>query len=703
VTQTATLPDSPRSRLRPWSPGQTPPPYLRRYAFPMTEDSLAIAGPDQGVLSTDDGKMYARAVITSIAMDAVGDEVVPQGCQGKGLERFRLNDPWFFGHQMIPFPVGRASQNGGALDISIIPDSHVEAGCYFHQSTPEAVQVYVGVKEGWLRGVSIGFNPLGEPIKLKQSPETPYAGFRYPQWELLEISWVGVPANPYCTVIRQHLSRGVIGGEKISPMIRKALEPLAEPLRAWSHGCTFKSKSRASKTFTVEGIMARNRKHRRQAAAKAALDESSISSGGATVPAGETGETDKDEHADILDPLHDIGKEAGEGHAIHYHPESSMVHHSYPEGEDEQKLAKMKEDIGKVPGVGEVVQEAETPEPGEEGWKEAYPNKGEVAEGDHPAEFTPASTEPAGETGEEKGLSASAVLKLLRLVPRKHHAGLVEVAPAGLAKAIVALIPKSVKDGLQDCVSHKIPKLVAEGRSQEESEAIAYSMCGEKKDFSPIPGAETETNPTGAEAPEAGDLDDETDEDVPPGVAHGQKLIEHLESNLGKQEPENKEVWEGILELLTEHYEDRYPDHDFGGEVEEPTQEEEQEEEAEGEEVTNDLLARYRSYKKLAVVRFTKRLAKRHKAVMNDATEHMEDVAQLPTDKNFPKAHRDAARYHANSMRKCLKEMDAGMGEEENTEEKWLSEAAARLDKIGERAGAVEKATFTLFGRRTTG
>src|SRR5262249_62001365 len=85
-----------------------------------------------------------------------------------------------------------------------------------------------------IRGTSIAFNPLSEPIRLSPRPGAIIAGLRYDEWELIEISWVGVPCNPYATVIREYLDRGrSANGERIAPLVRKALLPLAAPRRAW--------------------------------------------------------------------------------------------------------------------------------------------------------------------------------------------------------------------------------------------------------------------------------------------------------------------------------------------------------------------------------------------------------------------------------------------------------------------------------------
>lgn len=187
--------------------------------------------------------MSATAIISTIHRDRMGDEVIPEGCD---LSAYRRSPVVFFGHQSIPFPVGSSESPDGRLSVVITPGKEIRATCYFHQHTKEAEQVFDLVASGIIRGVSIGFNPLAEPVPLPRDDRrstlvgTPMAlqprmfgGFRYERWELLEWSFVGVPANSQCGVVREVLSRDRLAGAKISPLVRKALEPISSPGRAW--------------------------------------------------------------------------------------------------------------------------------------------------------------------------------------------------------------------------------------------------------------------------------------------------------------------------------------------------------------------------------------------------------------------------------------------------------------------------------------
>jgi hypothetical protein len=56
------------------------------------------------------------------------------------------------------------------------------------RSTREGAIFCTLVKEG-MRGKSIGYNPLSDPIPLRTG------GYRYELWEVVEYSCVGIPCN----------------------------------------------------------------------------------------------------------------------------------------------------------------------------------------------------------------------------------------------------------------------------------------------------------------------------------------------------------------------------------------------------------------------------------------------------------------------------------------------------------------------------
>jgi len=230
-----------------WPATVAPPPRHRHFAFPRKDAAgLVVVANGSRILGVDEGRMSATAIIATPDMDRAGDVVVPDGCN---LAKYRLNPVVFFGHQSIPFPVGVSEDPEGRIAVQIEPGKCVKATCYFHQATKEAVQVFDLVRLGVLRCTSVGFNPISDPVPLPKvkaelypnahkKPGESSLGFRYDQWELLEWSWVGIPSNPYCGILREHLSKDRLAGEPIAPLLRKHLEPLATPKKVWSPGWT---------------------------------------------------------------------------------------------------------------------------------------------------------------------------------------------------------------------------------------------------------------------------------------------------------------------------------------------------------------------------------------------------------------------------------------------------------------------------------
>jgi HK97 family phage prohead protease len=120
-----------------------------------------------------------------------------------------------------------------------LPVGHVEfgrpkkTGVSFEASIPDVVEegvVRERVKEAWhsvkyrlLQAVSIGFKPLGDAVEVLST-----GGLRFMKWEMLELSLVGVPANPDATISAFKSTdaaaiRRAIGVDESSDQERRAL------------------------------------------------------------------------------------------------------------------------------------------------------------------------------------------------------------------------------------------------------------------------------------------------------------------------------------------------------------------------------------------------------------------------------------------------------------------------------------------------
>ena len=248
----------------------------RRFAYPVGKDRLGYASPGSEMVRADDKKMAATFVVSTVNQDRDGDIVIPAGIR---LENYKRNPVWFFGHQLWESPIGTTrNPETGALDVEV-KDDRVLATCWFDAEDPDAEYLYGKVKRGILRATSIGFMPLkAERIKPsakanhdRRPSEEGWPGWRFDEIDLLELSIVGVPSN--AEAMRLSLDR-----DRMSPKLRKALEPFAAPVPVWSPGFRFGHviRRRAKKRAPAKEVLERGCMTPREARAaeeKAKKDE----------------------------------------------------------------------------------------------------------------------------------------------------------------------------------------------------------------------------------------------------------------------------------------------------------------------------------------------------------------------------------------------------------------------------------------------
>lgn len=247
------------SLLRPFSD------YARRpsgrgFARPVRRDGgistrkemLSIADAGGSRLGVNEKTMSARFVVTSDNPDRVGDVVEPAGIS---IEHFCTNPIAFFNHQSTAWPIGKWADYETDECTVQIEKHRAVAELFYSRRTPEGLQAFILTQEGILRATSIGFNPLEEPIPRRASKFNPSgSGFIFKAVDLLEISLVGVPCQPTATLVREHLSKGRIGGEPICEVFRKGLAGLAEPTPAWSNGANLMAKKKTPKAVSVDRL-----------------------------------------------------------------------------------------------------------------------------------------------------------------------------------------------------------------------------------------------------------------------------------------------------------------------------------------------------------------------------------------------------------------------------------------------------------------
>lgn len=131
----------------------------------------------------DDEQRVIRGMATTPTVDRVGDIVEPLGMVQRGPVKLHL----YHSHDLPVGHVtfGKATKAGVPFEASI-PDV-AEAGTVRERVN----EAWHSVKYRLLDAVSIGFKALPDGVELLKS-----GGLRFKQWEIMELSLVGVPANP---------------------------------------------------------------------------------------------------------------------------------------------------------------------------------------------------------------------------------------------------------------------------------------------------------------------------------------------------------------------------------------------------------------------------------------------------------------------------------------------------------------------------
>lgn len=207
---------------------------ISRYASVIKEGTLGMAKLGSSIPSeADDSDMSIPFVVTTLQEDRDGDVVIPMGCQ---LGNYKLNPICYFGHQQyqnLPFPIAKCVAPDGR--ITVYPEENlIRVRMYFDRNDPDAVKIYQKVRDGFLNATSIAFVPIEayrrdreaekglyeQRAHTHSSPMTP-AGWIFKQYDLTEISVVGVPAN--AGAIRDWMDTD----KELSDRVQKYLLPYA--------------------------------------------------------------------------------------------------------------------------------------------------------------------------------------------------------------------------------------------------------------------------------------------------------------------------------------------------------------------------------------------------------------------------------------------------------------------------------------------
>jgi HK97 family phage prohead protease len=144
-----------------------------------------------GAIQKFTSELAAQRQVRFIASDATpdrqGDILLPEGCD---LSNFRKSPTLLWMHDPKA-PVARA------IEISATSRAVTCLAQFPDEGTDEqADKVYKMIKSGVVNSVSVGFIPI-------KSTPLRNGGLKHINWELLEVSFVSIPANPSAIITQR--------------------------------------------------------------------------------------------------------------------------------------------------------------------------------------------------------------------------------------------------------------------------------------------------------------------------------------------------------------------------------------------------------------------------------------------------------------------------------------------------------------------
>ena len=170
----------------------------------------------------DPAKLERSVLLTinTAGQDSYRSKIPPKGLDFKG--RFRANPVVLWAHDSKQPPIARALATYVDESKSIARTRSV-AEFAPADLNPMAETAYRMLKDGWIRGVSIGFRT----IKVEPDPEDPQ-GYIVARSELLEYSILPIPSNPGA------LKEARAAGINTDPILAEAMRVLdGEAIRGW--------------------------------------------------------------------------------------------------------------------------------------------------------------------------------------------------------------------------------------------------------------------------------------------------------------------------------------------------------------------------------------------------------------------------------------------------------------------------------------
>lgn len=213
------------------------------------------------VRSVNEENRQITFVASTEAVDRYGDIIRVAGWQ---LENYKKNPVFLFAHDSRQPPVGKTVE----IHIENNPPALVQTVEFADKETYGfADTVYRLFKGGFLRAVSVGFQPLEKP-KFLLDEEERITGYEFTKQDLLELSAVPIPANPEALgrgmdPVHRAFALGVISDEEEREIRRRAIDS------GFGEGDQLSTEAVASAEKTVE----KENKEKQEAAAKAEKEQ----------------------------------------------------------------------------------------------------------------------------------------------------------------------------------------------------------------------------------------------------------------------------------------------------------------------------------------------------------------------------------------------------------------------------------------------
>jgi len=167
----------------------------------------------------DLGRMSARCIFATDGLDRVGDIL---NVRGIDTAAHRLNPVVLFDHgKWFGDPIGKSVDPDGNYTVEIGEHEAYQTTFFFPTQLGE--QYFALIEMGGLNTNSIGYRTL-------KARKNNAGGKFLDAVELVELSWVGVPANGEC--VRAFLAKDRICGKSLHPDLMRALKPYAAPAKS---------------------------------------------------------------------------------------------------------------------------------------------------------------------------------------------------------------------------------------------------------------------------------------------------------------------------------------------------------------------------------------------------------------------------------------------------------------------------------------